>query len=378
MVRFLHTADWQIGMTRHFLDGDAQPRYTGARLDVIRSITRVAEERNCEFIVVCGDVFEHNQLDRRVVVRTLDALSSSTMPVYLLPGNHDTLEHGSIYHSPTFKENLPDQIHVIDSSTPIKVSENVELVGAPWRSKRPLSDLLKESLQDLSPSTEVVRILAGHGITDELSPDPDNPALISVVDLESNITQGVVQYVALGDRHSVTSVGKSGRIRYSGTPEPTRFDESDPGSVLVVDIDSEECSVDPVKVGTWRFLDKHFDITGTDDLDAIESWLHEQPNKDRTIIRLSLEGTINIRQKARLDSILMNFSDLYAAIQEWDRHTKLAILADDHDFTDMNLTGYLDDAVEELKNILDQGGADRKEDARNALALLYRLAGEPE
>ncbi|PBJ59651.1 hypothetical protein BB737_28080, partial [Mycobacterium avium subsp. hominissuis] len=25
-MRFLHTADWQLGMTRHFLAGDAQPR----------------------------------------------------------------------------------------------------------------------------------------------------------------------------------------------------------------------------------------------------------------------------------------------------------------------------------------------------------------
>jgi hypothetical protein len=27
-MRFIHTADWQLGMTRHFLNGDAQPRYS--------------------------------------------------------------------------------------------------------------------------------------------------------------------------------------------------------------------------------------------------------------------------------------------------------------------------------------------------------------
>ena len=32
-MRFLHTADWQLGMTRHFLAGDAQPRYSAARRD---------------------------------------------------------------------------------------------------------------------------------------------------------------------------------------------------------------------------------------------------------------------------------------------------------------------------------------------------------
>ena len=38
MVRFVHTSDWQLGMTRHFLEGEAQARYTAARIDAIRSI----------------------------------------------------------------------------------------------------------------------------------------------------------------------------------------------------------------------------------------------------------------------------------------------------------------------------------------------------
>ena len=35
MTRFLHTADWQLGMTRHFLAGDAQPRYSAARREAV-------------------------------------------------------------------------------------------------------------------------------------------------------------------------------------------------------------------------------------------------------------------------------------------------------------------------------------------------------
>jgi len=33
-MRFVHTADWQLGMTRYFLNGEAQPRYSAARRDV--------------------------------------------------------------------------------------------------------------------------------------------------------------------------------------------------------------------------------------------------------------------------------------------------------------------------------------------------------
>ena len=39
-MRFLHTADWQLGMTRHFLAGDAQPRYSAARRDAVAGLGR--------------------------------------------------------------------------------------------------------------------------------------------------------------------------------------------------------------------------------------------------------------------------------------------------------------------------------------------------
>lgn len=35
MVRFLHTADWQLGMTRHYLAGEAEARFRQARIDAI-------------------------------------------------------------------------------------------------------------------------------------------------------------------------------------------------------------------------------------------------------------------------------------------------------------------------------------------------------
>jgi hypothetical protein len=37
-MRFVHTADWQLGMTRYFLNGEAQPRYSAARRDVVAGL----------------------------------------------------------------------------------------------------------------------------------------------------------------------------------------------------------------------------------------------------------------------------------------------------------------------------------------------------
>ena len=56
-VRFLHTSDWQLGMTRWFLregDGEAQARYSADRLEAVRRLGRLAQERGAEFIVVAA------------------------------------------------------------------------------------------------------------------------------------------------------------------------------------------------------------------------------------------------------------------------------------------------------------------------------------
>ncbi len=178
MVRFIHTSDWQLGMTRYFLDPDAQARFTQSRFNVIRRMGELANANQASFVVVAGDVFESNLLDRRTVGRALEAMRSVPVPIYLLPGNHDPLDSASVYTSKFFTANQPKNVHVLMDNLPIEVLPRVELVGAPWASKRPLTDLVFQACHDLQPSPGVTRIAVGHGAVDVLSPDPTNPALI--------------------------------------------------------------------------------------------------------------------------------------------------------------------------------------------------------
>ena len=76
MIRFLHTGDWQLGITRHFFSEGVQERFAQSRFDAIRELGRIAEEKDCRFMVVCGDVFESNLVDRKTVSRALEALNA--------------------------------------------------------------------------------------------------------------------------------------------------------------------------------------------------------------------------------------------------------------------------------------------------------------
>ena len=86
MVKFLHTTDWQLGMARLYLGHDAQARFSAARLDAIEQMAQLATNEQCEFVVVCGDVFESNQVQRQVLVRAFEKMAAfPQLTFFLLP-----------------------------------------------------------------------------------------------------------------------------------------------------------------------------------------------------------------------------------------------------------------------------------------------------
>ena len=374
MIRFIHTADWQLGMTRHFLSAEERGRYDEARLDAVRAIGRLAHDTQCNFVVVSGDVFESNQSDRQVVARALDAMDSFDIPVFLLPGNHDPLTAaGSVWDSPTFVSKCPKNVVVVRESEPIQVRGcDAEVVGAPWRTKRPLEDLVATAASKLHAGGPV-RVLIGHGAVDEGIRDSDNPALIRLPDAERLVEVHQVQYIALGDRHSVTEVGKTGRIWYSGTPLVTDYNEVEPNQVLVVELDGGNVHVEAHRVGEWQFLEKQFAVNNDSDVDDVAEWLESLgPARRHCVVKLGFVGTVDLTTKAHLDEVLES-QDLLAALETWDLRTDLVVLPSDTDFADLGLGGFVSTTVDELRSLA-QGDGPGSTVAQDALGLLFRLA----
>ena len=375
MVRFIHTSDWQLGMTRHFLGPEAQARFSAARVEAVRSIGRLAVSEGCGFVVVAGDVFDSNHLERQVVVRALEAMAATPeVTFYLLPGNHDPLDAASVFRSRTFLDHVSENVVVLDSNEVVKAGEGVELIAAPWTSKRPLADLVANASQGLpAPDPATQRILVGHGAVELLSPSTSDPALISVSALEAQLADGALGFVALGDRHSTTSIGETGRIWYSGTPEPTDHQENDPANVLVVTLDDAAAEVVPHRVGTWSFLRLAYDLTGVEDVERLTQDLDSIPDKMNSVVRLSLVGQLNLAEHANLGAVLDHHTDLLASLQVWAPSSDLVVLPDDEDFARLPLAGFAREALDDLRaELTDAATADV---ARDSLGLLYRLVG---
>lgn len=379
-MRFLHTADWQLGMTRHFLSaggGEAQSRYAAARREVVSGLGGLAAAVGAEFVVVAGDVFEDNQLAPREVSLALEAMRAIEVPVFLLPGNHDQLDAGSVYTSTLFLAERPDNVTVLDREGIFEVRPGVQIIAAPWRSKVPTTDLAAAAIA-AAPAEPAVRVLVAHGGVDVLDPDPGKPSLIRLAGLEEALDGGAVHYVALGDKHSRTRVGSTGRVWYSGSPEVTNYDdiETDPGHVLLVDIDEEDpahpAEVTAHRVGRWRFVTLRHDVNDDRDIAGLDINLDQLPDKERTVVRMVLTGSLTVGDKAKLDACLDRYARLFASLRTWDRHCDLVVLPADGEFDDLPIGGFATGAVQELVAAARSEGEDA-DDARSALALLLRL-----
>ncbi|NMO93105.1 metallophosphoesterase [Actinomycetospora sp. TBRC 11914] len=375
-MRFVHTADWQLGMTRRFLGagrpgqaaGEAQARFAQARLDAVVALGRVATDEGAAFVVVCGDVFESNLVGPDVVGRACEALRGFTVPVLLLPGNHDPADAALVTRRADFARRCPPHVTVLDRAGVHEVAPGIEVVAAPWTSKRPLSDLVADQLRALDPAPSgVVRVLAGHGAVDVLSPDAHDPAVVHTDLCRAALADGRVHYVALGDRHSTWALPGESRIGYSGAPEVTSHDETDPGNVLVVDAGPDGAVVRPVRVGRWAFTRDHATLDSDADLAALDARLSALAAPERTALRLLCEGTLTLRQRARLDDVLAAHVPVLAAL-EVDT-TELVTRPDDADVEALGLSGFAASAAAEL-------AADAADaEALDALGLLHRLAG---
>ncbi|SQI20528.1 exonuclease SbcD family protein [Corynebacterium jeikeium] len=407
-VRILHTSDWQLGMKRRFLSSEAQSRFDESRLAAVEVLLELAEEKQCDAIVVAGDVFDDNLLKPEIYGRAMDVLKRSTVPVFLLPGNHDPLDAASVYHREEFAE--LGNACVLRDSDPVAVPSaggvgadgvSLEIVGAPLRGKNADEDLVAAALRALEPVRGAgVRVLVGHGAVSSFG-EKDDLDLIDVDNAARACRERKVDYVALGDTHSTTPLdadASRARVWYSGAQEVTDFVEQDgrgeanSGNVLVVDIavdpahpeQQAEVQVEEVPVGRWAFKALNATVNSAADIDEFLERLEGEDAKRTTVVKYALEGTLSVHDAAYLDERLAKIAPTFAALYEREREMKLHVIPDEDELSEGLLAqGFVGEAVEELQQLANSDSNDpqqveRAQRAQDALRLLVRLAHQAE
>ena len=82
MIRFLHTADWQIGKPYLSVEDDQKRfRLQQERLQVISRIGEIVQRQAASFVLVAGDLFDSPTVPTAAVMEVMEAIGSLEVPV---------------------------------------------------------------------------------------------------------------------------------------------------------------------------------------------------------------------------------------------------------------------------------------------------------
>jgi len=362
-MKFLHTADWQIGMKASAL-GDAGARVRDERLDAGRRIVETAKNHEVDFVLVAGDTFEDSAVDRVMVQKVADILGSFGGPVFVIPGNHDPLVPGSVWEHPAWK-----------SATNVDVLKEEAPVEIPGGTLFPCPVLEKHSGRNPtawipSERTGSIRLGLAHGTVEGVRQDePDYP-----IPRDAAQRAGL-DYLALGHWHSyATYPGADGApyMAYSGTHETTKLGERDSGNALIVEIAAPGAppTITPVRTGGLDWVTVEKEIRERGDLAGIREQIESLANPSNTLVDAVLSGLLTADERAELDHIEHILSSRFL----WGRLdvSRLRPSPEDETWISNLPPGIIRDAATRLR---DNPGAS-PEIAARALMELYAIAGE--
>lgn len=385
-MRFLHTADLQIGMPFEWAGEErARPTLKARREEAVERICQLADEHDADFVLIAGDFFDANTVGDDVIVRTCKRLDGSDLPVLILPGNHDFASGPNcVYERDKFTGNTPDNVVVLSERAPHVLADGeVVVLPAPIYEKNEVGDTTAHLTEDFGrdEAEGAIRVGLAHG---------------SVVDFEGGESsceiapdrceQAGLDYLALGDWHGFKQVNE--RTWYAGAPEPTSFTQNDPGHVALVEIEEVGATpkVEQVATSQTDWVRHTAELREAGDVDTLEQWIQEIERPLDTLVRLELSGTLSISQKTRLDALLSDLEDTVLHLRRRGPGVHPRATPDEIDA--IATDGYVREAVEELQ-AKTNGSSDADDDsspdvsddpearaASEALQMLHRMKNE--
>ncbi len=305
-IKLLHTADWQLGKPfSRFADGDTAALLREARLAAIERIAALASEREVACVLVAGDVLESEHAEPGLLRRMVHRMARFAGPWLLLPGNHDPARPGGVWDRFARSGDCPSNLTVLATPEPVPLCDGRLLIlPAPLTQKHGGADPTAWFATSNLPAG-VCKVGLAHGAVREFlhaEAESQNP-----ITLDRAASAGL-DYLALGDWHSVLEITR--RTWYSGTPEPDDFTKSGTGEVLLVTLTEPGATPQIERCPTGRYSWQHRSLdlghavdTATIE-DQLQALLASLPRPGDTVLRLTLEGALDLAGMATLEAAL--------------------------------------------------------------------------
>lgn len=275
MPRFIHAADIHLDSPLRGLEA-----YEGAPLEQLRGATRQALTKlvdlclseHVDFLVIAGDVFDADWKDFQTalfVTKELRRLDRAGIPVYLIFGNHDSVEGMSK------KTPWPSNVKVFDHKRPETVKLGALKVAIHGRSF-PKREVVENWVPDYpSPVSDWFNLGLLHTNAGG-NPNHDSYAPCSVSELAAK----GYSYWALGHVHDYAVLNERPHVVYSGNLQGRHAREvGTKGCVLVEFEDTEVTNIEfrPTDVLRWshEIIEVAPQATRDELLDTVRTRLRE-------------------------------------------------------------------------------------------------------
>ncbi|MEQ1652913.1 MAG: metallophosphoesterase [Hyphomicrobium sp.] len=294
--RFIHTADWQLGRAFGNMPPDLAGELSGARFAAIARIAAIADAQGARHVLVAGDIFDAEDLPNTTLRRARERMAEhGHLTWVLLPGNHDPARPGGVWDR-VQRFGVPVNVICLRDDAPIGVGDGVVVLPAPLTSKNPGRDPT-EWMDTAATAAGTLRIGLAHGSVQGFGSDGESSVLIA----RDRAQSAGLSYLALGDWHGVTRVGPE--TWYSGTPEPDRFPNNEPGYVLAVSVEAgRAATVDKIASAQFAWSRIPAALRASADLASLETTLLPPgfaPSK--RLVKLTLTGSLSLSEHAELD-----------------------------------------------------------------------------
>lgn len=240
MLKLLHAADLHLDSPFAAFSPEEAAKLRGLQRQIPQMLIDCCREKQCEILLLAGDVFDGPRIYPETVEALRDAFGQWEGEVFIAPGNHDPATETSLWVA----ESWPENVHIFTKSwTSVALQEkHCRIWGAGFQS-REAYDLLRP----IEPAADLWEVGVLHG-------DPVNEGPYDPISAESLETCGL-HYLALGHIHKGASLQKAGSTFYGwpGCPMGRGFDECGQKGVWYVQLDETGCRQEFVPLSLPRF-----------------------------------------------------------------------------------------------------------------------------
>lgn len=294
-LKFLHSADWQIGKVFRFVDDSTMGLLQEARLAAITKLGEKAVELGANHVLVAGDVYDMEALSPRSLNQPMERMRKfGEVTWHLMPGNHDPHRPHGLWDQ-LMRRGVPENVFVHLSAEPrIFERDRFAVLPAPLHYRRTLQDPTVY-MDNAETPHGIIRVALAHGTVRGFgSDDKDVPNFIS----PNRPNSAGLAYLALGDWHGQKKIND--KVWYSGTHEIDAFDVEGGGQALLVEIEGADAApvVTPVEIGHYRWMTFRQQINSREEIDALVATLRGSGGDlNRTLVRLLVEGAVSLQDR---------------------------------------------------------------------------------